>query len=122
MFVRIYAPEGRRLPQTFEAFSEILATWTGMFVEPDGSFVWAQSSGELRRQLDGMIYDRDGAIEYLELKGDSTSSDWERICAALTSPIGKDEASWDRILMVHDIAGERWVTPSHVRRELDAGN
>ncbi len=43
-----------------------------LYFEMDGSFVWAVREGEESvGQIDGMIYDRDDAIEYLDLKGNA---------------------------------------------------
>ncbi len=58
-----------------------------MFFEMDGSFVWAISpptgDPETKEQLDGMLYDRAGRVEYLELKGTADYQHWIRIACAL---------------------------------------
>lgn len=54
---------------SFEEAAEALATLPRMFVEPDGSFVWVGGSADSRWQIDGSLYDRDGRLLYVELKG-----------------------------------------------------
>jgi hypothetical protein len=119
MFIRLYAPDGMRLPQSFESFVDAIATWPGMFVEPDGSFVWAIDSGIARYQLDGMVYDRAGAIEYVELKGTCDARDWQRLCEALLPNSGGVDR-WDQRMRVHDVDGSRWVAPSRFALELES--
>ena len=55
-------------PATFEAAAAALARLDRMFFEPDGAFVWV-AEGEPRWQVDGVLYDRDGRLLYVELKG-----------------------------------------------------
>ncbi len=67
-------PTGPRpIELSFESAAEVLTQWKGLFFEMDGSFVWRSaervSPHEHQWQLDGMLYDRNGKIEYLELKG-----------------------------------------------------
>ncbi len=60
---------------SFEAVFEVLSNKPNVHAELDGSFVWrSMERGSDRNPLwflDGMIYDRDGAIEFIELKGKS---------------------------------------------------
>ncbi len=51
-------------------------------MEPDGSFVWVNRHGSLW-QLDGMVYDREDAIEYVELKGTTTAVGFSAIANAM---------------------------------------
>lgn len=65
-----------------------------------------------RYQLDGMLYDRAGVIEYVEIKGQATKEAWERICNLLLSDFQR--SSLDAIaehLRVHDIEQQCWRSP-----------
>jgi hypothetical protein len=97
-----------------------------MFFEMDGSFVWTVEAEKQRLQVDGMIYDRDGAIEYVELKGEWPPEAWHRLLRPLMAPadlIADDATStlWER-LRVHDVAGQQWKTPKDVLLELQQGS
>ena len=117
MFLRVYAHEGKRLSTSFESFVDILSQWQGMFIELDGSFVWAFVSDSRRYQLDGMVYDRDGAIEYVELKGELIPEMWNRLMMALADNAA-DSGTCDSILRVHDVARENWTTPSAILQAI----
>lgn len=71
-----------------------MSGWPGLYFEMDGSFVWAVRDGEVNLgQIDGMIYDRDEAIEYLDLKGEAPGFAWEKLLGVLVpsdSPLGLD--------------------------------
>ncbi|MEO8496554.1 MAG: hypothetical protein ABI614_15920 [Planctomycetota bacterium] len=55
---------------SFEQAAEILETFPRLYFEPDGSFVWVSSSDEQAAwQLDGNLYDRDGSLIAIDLKG-----------------------------------------------------
>ena len=55
---------------SFEQAAEMLETFPRMFFEPDGSFVWVSSSDEEAAwQVDGNLYDRDGSLIAIDLKG-----------------------------------------------------
>jgi len=114
MFLRVYAREGQRLSTSFESFVDILSQWHGMYIELDGSFVWALAFDGRRYQLDGMVYDRDGAIEYLELKGELVPEMWNRLMTALTDD-APDSGAYDSALRVHDVENEKWTTPAKIR-------
>lgn len=112
MFVRIYSQTGQSICQSFEGFIESVNLWEGMFAEPDGSWVWVFFEDSKRYQLDGMLYDRAGVIEYIEIKGQTTKEAWERICNLLLSDFQR--SSPDAIaehLRVHDIEQQCWRSP-----------
>lgn len=58
---------------SFESVFEVLSNKPNVHAELDGCFVWRSfEQGRDRNPrwlLDGMVYDRDGAIAYIELKG-----------------------------------------------------
>jgi len=58
-----------------------------MFIEPDGSFVWAgvSSDGE-RWQVDGNLIDRGDYLAYVELKGRCPEAQLNQILDALGWP------------------------------------
>lgn len=120
MFLRVYAHEGKRLPKSFESFVEDLSDWHGMFIEMDGSFVWSFVADGHRHQLDGMVYDREEAVEYLEVKGELMPEMWARLARTLAGDASEPTA-WDRILRVHDVARQRWATPSVILQTILEG-
>ncbi len=71
---------------SFETASESLQDLERMFLEPDGSFVWVSAADEPRWQLDGVLYDRDGRLLYVDLKGTCTAPQFDRLLAALGWP------------------------------------
>lgn len=71
---------------SFEAASEALLCLERMFLEPDGSFVWVSAAEDRPWQLDGVLYDRDGRLLYVDLKGATTANDLGRLLAALGWP------------------------------------
>ncbi|XZE46813.1 hypothetical protein SH467x_002109 [Pirellulaceae bacterium SH467] len=84
----VYPTEGNRFSVTFEQFAESVSNWPGMFFEMDGSFVWSISleRNPGRAQIDGMVYDRDDRIEYLDLKGNARPEDWLALFGVLVGP------------------------------------
>lgn len=58
------------LEVTFEQAAEMLAAFPRMYVEPDGSFVWVSLAEATEAwQVDGNLYDRDGSLIAIDLKG-----------------------------------------------------
>lgn len=108
MFVRVYAQEGMRIPTSFEQFMERISKWRGMHAESDGSFVWVYFDGLRRRQLDGMVYDREGALEYVELKGALTVDSVSQLLKAITGD--RDPNVWDYTLRVHAVDDQYWMS------------
>lgn len=79
----------RGFARSFEEVQSALSPLPRMFFEPDGSFVWKIADGETPRQLDGLLYDRDGRVRFVELKGTCREEDFELFIAALgTSSAG----------------------------------
>lgn len=71
---------------SFEAASEALSALERMFLEPDGSFVWVSAAKDRPWQLDGVLYDRNERLLYVDLKGACTPGDFDRLLAALGWP------------------------------------
>jgi hypothetical protein len=57
-----------------------------MFLEPDGSFVWVSAAKETPWQLDGVLYDRNERLLYVDLKGACTAPAFDRLLGALGWP------------------------------------
>lgn len=72
--------------RSFEEVCEALAELPRMFIEPDGSWVWVAASGEPAWQLDGMLFDRDERLLYVETKGVCPPEAFDRLLAALGWP------------------------------------
>jgi hypothetical protein len=62
-----------------------------MFVEPDGSFVWVSSNAACDQaapawQLDGNLFDRNGRLLMVDLKGTCAEAEFDRLLAAFGWP------------------------------------
>lgn len=132
--VQLHPPEGERFSKTFEALAEDIAHWSGMYFEMDGSFVWVDHSSRTsavpdapKQQMDGMVYDRDGAIEYIEIKGTPSRFQWQSFLQALledsneSSDIGGSDVSIElsdllteraNRLRIYDVRQGVWVRPT----------
>jgi hypothetical protein len=73
---------------TFEQAVEALEQLERMFVEPDGSFVWVSSNktDNARWQIDGNLFDRNGRLLMIDLKGSCTEAEFDRLLAAFGWP------------------------------------
>ncbi len=72
--------------RSFEEVCEALAQLPRMFIEPDGSWVWVSASDQPAWQLDGMLFDRDERLLYVEWKGTCPPESFDRLLAALGWP------------------------------------
>jgi hypothetical protein len=56
-----------------------------MFIEMDGSFVWRpnDAAGE---QIDGVLFDRQGRVQYAEVRGTCSQGSWEQLLGACGWP------------------------------------
>lgn len=75
--------------RTFEEVAADLERFERLYFEPDGSFVWVSSDAADPWQLDGMLYDRDGRVRHVELKGSCPSEAFERFAAVLGRPVSE---------------------------------
>jgi hypothetical protein len=78
-------PDGG-FPCSFEEFAERVGRFERLYFEPDGSFVWVASKGEPSWQLDGMVYDRDGRVWYVDLKGTCPTERLDQLLGILGWP------------------------------------
>ena len=77
---------------TFEEAVAALAELERMFIEPDGSLVWVSGNEPvgapaLRWQLDGNLFDRNGRLLMVDLRGSCTETGFNRFLTALGWPI-----------------------------------
>lgn len=74
---------------SFEVARERLEQLGRMFCEPDGSFVWVSPQGEPAWQVDGNLYDRQGRLLFVDLKGTCPSEPFDCFLRALGWPATK---------------------------------
>lgn len=84
---------------TFEQAAEALGRLPRMFVEPDGSFVWVSSRQAAAWQVDGVLYDRDQRLLYVDLQGRCPEWEFDQLLAAVGWP-----ATPVMFLLVHEAA------------------
>jgi hypothetical protein len=77
---------------TFEEAALALESLERMFVEPDGSFVWVSpntptgSDATERWQIDGNLFDRNGHLLMVDLKGTCAEAEFDRLLGAFGWP------------------------------------
>ncbi len=76
----LYGPNHGPFSTSFEETAKRLERLTRMFFEQDGSFVWTPESDQ---QIDGMLYDAQGKLQYVELKGICTLASWRVLLIAI---------------------------------------
>ena len=76
------------LVESFEQVAERLSRLPNLHFEPDGSFSWCSiqrpSTNQRVWRLDGMVYDRENHVEYVELKGNCDLVSWETLTRILS--------------------------------------
>jgi hypothetical protein len=79
--------EQRGLSVTFEHVRAELELLERLFIEPDGSFVWAgvDAAGG-RWQVDGNLIDRGEALDHVELKGHCPEAQFDLLLRSLGWP------------------------------------
>ena len=130
IFVQIHPFPGQQLPQSFESLAEKLGSMPGMVFEMDGSFVWVDHDFTPASQMDGMVYDRLGKLEYVEIKGACNAQQWHTLCQIvcgldiheILAPKNREaELEYsviDQIARVHQVAEGDWTTASEIARQL----
>lgn len=110
--IHIVPIPGQRLTQSMESFAETVSRWPGMYFEMDGSFVWVRESDDSRCQIDGMLYDRNDSIEYLDLKGTATGNLWLELFNAILgkTPECLNLEEMDENLRVHTVSHGEYKT------------
>jgi hypothetical protein len=75
---------------TFESVLAALESLPRLFIEPDGSFVWARSTADGQPwQVDGNLIDRGECLAYVELKGYCPEEQFDLLLTALGWPESK---------------------------------
>ncbi|HEY1603920.1 MAG TPA: hypothetical protein VGG64_30245 [Pirellulales bacterium] len=78
--------QGTGFSVSFEETSVALAQLPRMFIEPDGSFVWVSPAGERAWQVDGVLYDRDERLQFIDLKGTCPAAAFDQVLSAVDWP------------------------------------
>lgn len=78
----LYGPSGGPLDTSFEQASERLQQLERLYFEPDGSFTWVVQPGS-PQQVDGMLYDARGQVQYVDIKGACSLTAWRRLSGAI---------------------------------------
>ena len=73
--IHLVGKRGGDLGTDFDTVCASLAAIDRVHMEPDGSFVW----GGPGWQIDGMIYDRNETLRYVDLKGCCPKVIWEAL-------------------------------------------
>ena len=130
IFVQIHPFPNQQLPQSFESLAEILERMPGMFFEMDGSFVWVDHTCTPVSQMDGMVYDRQGKLEYVEVKGACNAYQWQSLCQAVCGLVVQQTleanccqvtlafSNIDQIARIHQVVSGDWTTESEIARQL----
>ena len=71
---------------SFEAAVERLNQLERMFSEPDGSFVWTSPRDGPTWQIDGNLFDRNGRLLFVDLKGACPPDEFDRLLMAFGWP------------------------------------
>jgi hypothetical protein len=76
---------------SFEVAAKALESLERMFVEPDGSFVWVSSNTPAddateHWQLDGNLFDRNGRLLLVDLKGSCSEEEFDRLLVVFGWP------------------------------------
>ncbi|MBX3411890.1 MAG: hypothetical protein KF708_04170 [Pirellulales bacterium] len=71
---------------SFEEATDALSRLPRMYCEPDGSFVWVSPQSEPCWQVDGNLYDRDGRLLFVDLKGTCPAVHFDELLRAFGWP------------------------------------
>jgi hypothetical protein len=89
----LYGPDCGPIESSFEEAAGRLQSLQGLYLEPDGSFVWSKKGGA--EQVYGMLYDAANKLQYVELWGDCQRAIWQQIVQAI-----RGDATHDLAVMV----------------------
>ncbi|MEQ1828924.1 MAG: hypothetical protein ABL921_23380 [Pirellula sp.] len=124
-FLQIHARPGQAFSQSFDGLVQLFRNMHGMYVEMDGSFVWIDRETHPHSQMDGMVYDRNGLLEYVEVKGDFSQKQWWSLCQAIGQSahtefeIVSDE-QLDALMRVHRTLTGDWATVCQITELIAA--
>lgn len=80
--VHLYGADCGPLTSRFDEVAERLRALPRLHFEPDGSLLW---SGQ-RWQVGGMIYDREGTLQYADLQGRCPRERWQLLVRQIAGP------------------------------------
>jgi len=89
--IYLYGVDRKPIPADFESIAENLQKVERLYFEMDGSFIWTGEDGEFRWQLDGMLYDAAGVIQYVDIQGWCPLREWLSLLNTIA-----DQADWDQ--------------------------
>jgi hypothetical protein len=72
--------------RSFEQVTAELARLERLYVEPDGSFVWVSSQQDHLWQLDGVVYDHQDRVRFIDVGGSCPANQFDRLLAVLDWP------------------------------------
>jgi hypothetical protein len=83
--LEVTAPnQNKPLPVTFDEVIATLESWNCLLIEPDGSLVWADSTGRPWR-IDGQLQDGRNGLQYVEIKTNAPRPPCEKLLTAFGS-------------------------------------
>lgn len=88
--IYLYGVDRKPIIADFDRIAQELQNVDRLYFEMDGSFIWTGEAAESRWQLDGMIYDAAGAIQYIDIKGWCPLPEWLDLLNTIA-----DQAEWD---------------------------
>ena len=94
----LYGADGGPLTANFDELAERLPRIPRLFFELDGSLVWTGPDW----QIDAMIYDRDGVVQYVDVKGRCPQSRWRELLGWLSDDPDGDPTANLSILSLPD--------------------
>lgn len=71
---------------SFDEAIERLCRLDRMYAEPDGSFVWVSPREGLSWQVDGNVFDREGRVVLIDMKGTCPPADFDRLLTCFGWP------------------------------------
>ncbi|GAA5507053.1 hypothetical protein [Novipirellula caenicola] len=80
-------PEQSPLPTRFEDAAARLQLLPRLYFELDGSFVWSADQGQ---QVEGMLYDANDQLQYVDLQGQCTRGTWNTVLQAIVGSSAAD--------------------------------
>ncbi len=101
-------------------FDQALGELPGLYLEPDGSFLWSgqcgDDDGSKRWKIEGTWYEREGMIQFVELSGNCSFEAWEHFLMCLKSGwrpsvaerLPRENHAFEDTLSVHELIEDRW--------------
>lgn len=108
--IHLCGANAQPLPVSFEAAEAELATLGRLYFEPDGSFLWVGEQ-PAAWQIDGMLYDAAGSLQYVDLRGRCPLPQWRRLISALVpsgSPLAVVRLSDGELQNLQQFEAEVW--------------